>query len=109
MKAHITEAILDKYQSTISLQNSIKYLRDTKLTGFGARVSIRSVSFIIETKDKCNKTRRHCQLVLEAAVNSQQSMQSSNVQHTLGATWLRSFQSEKARTRSSRKHRALIK
>ena len=33
----------------------------------------------------------------------------SNVQHTLDATWLRSLQSKKARTRSSRKHRALFK
>ncbi len=58
MKAHITNTLLDELQSTNSLQNSTKYLRDTKLTGFGARVSSRSVSFIVETRDRLNRTRR---------------------------------------------------
>jgi hypothetical protein len=58
MKTHISDALLAKYQSTNSLQNTNQFIRDTRLVGFGARASSYSVSFIVETKNRLNKTIR---------------------------------------------------
>lgn len=58
MKLHITNTFLKQSQSTSGLLSNIGIHRDTKLTGFGVRITPTTISFIVEAKDKLGRAKR---------------------------------------------------
>lgn len=58
MKLNITDTFLNQCQSTSGLLSNIGLHRDSKLTGFGVRISPSSISFIVETKNYLGKSQR---------------------------------------------------
>ena len=58
MKLHITDTFLKQSQSTSGLLSNTGIHRDTKLTGFGVRITPTTISFIVEAKSKLGKAKR---------------------------------------------------
>lgn len=58
MKLHITNTFLKQSQSTSGLLSNIGIHRDTKLTGFGVRITPATISFIVEAKNKLGRVKR---------------------------------------------------
>lgn len=58
MKLNITDTFLKQCQSTSGLLSNIGLHRDSKLTGFGVRITPSSISFIVETKNHLGKSKR---------------------------------------------------